>query len=93
MANNRMYLIHRPSGLGVSLGKRMVGPWYNAPDKNEMEMFYHHIFFNCDGSNDDFVLAVEDGRNSGCPDDWVPTEKTEGGFRVFKQLPGSEQDA
>ena len=28
MANNRMYLVHTPTGLAVFLGKRMAHGWY-----------------------------------------------------------------
>jgi hypothetical protein len=32
MANNRMYLVYKPTGRAVFLGKRMGQEWYGAPE-------------------------------------------------------------
>ena len=84
MANNRMFLIHKPSKLGIMLGKRMGWGWYNAPDKSEVERFYEYLSQNSEGSQDDFVLAMEDCTESNCFDRWRYTEEKVEGFRVFK---------
>jgi len=96
MANNRMFLIHKPSKLGIMLGKRLGWGWYGAPDKSEVERFYKYLSDNpesYDGSQDDFVLAMEDCTESNCFDDWRYTEQKVDGFRVFTYTcVGEEQD-
>ena len=84
MANNRMFLIHKPSCLGIMLGKRMASGWYKAPDQSELERFYRHLEYDQKGSQDDFSLAMEDCSESDCFDDWEYSGETVEGFRVFK---------
>ena len=71
MANNRMWLLHKPTGLAVMLGKRMAIGWYthNDPDMNK--------FFDAVGAadseiqQDHFCLAMEDCREApSCFNDW-----------------------
>jgi hypothetical protein len=62
MANNRMYLLHRPSGKAVYLGKRLGWGWYNVPDDLTMrvnELFRLVEEGEVDGSQDDFCIALE----------------------------------
>ena len=86
MANNRMWLIHKPSKLGVMLGKRMAWGWYAAPSPEYLEKFYDHIIRlledGLEGSQDDFILAQEDCSESSCFDNWKYGEKV-GSFRSF----------
>lgn len=66
MANNRLWLMHRPSGKAVCLGKRMGVGWYRPPDKATLEAFYQEIedLVFAEGQ-DDFILLQED--TSGAP--------------------------
>ena len=61
MANNRMFLVHLPTGLAVFLGKRMGHGWYTTDrctsaqilfDVLESQYFY--------AGQDDFAIALED---------------------------------
>lgn len=72
MANNYMWLVHRPSGLTCSLGKRLAREWYRPSIADKIEQFY----FDCyqwvminGGSQDDMMLVMED--RSEAP--WVGT--------------------
>ena len=79
-----MFLIHKPSKLGVMLGKNMGCIWHKAPEKDTLESFYEYIASKAEMNQDDFVLAMEDCENSSCFDDWIYTDKKEAGFRVFE---------
>ena len=59
MANNRMYLVYRPTNEGVYLGKRYGGVWFDAPlDLGEkLNSLFTHI--GVDGNNDEFRLRYE----------------------------------
>ncbi len=82
MANNRMWLVHRPSQLGISLGKRMGWGWYGAPEKELLEKFYSYLSENYEGQ-DDFVLLMEDSDGSTLSGDWDYANKKEHGFMKF----------
>lgn len=82
MADNRMWLIHRPTQLGIMLGKRMMNGWYGPPTQDESQRFFDYIN-EVSGSGDDFVLAMEDCRGSGCFDDWQYAPDFVAGFRKF----------
>ena len=86
MANNRMWLIHRPTKLGIMLGKRLGFGWYKPPETKELERFYEYLGKNIDSeqNQDDFVLAMEDCSNSLCFDNWDYTNTFIDGFRLFK---------
>ena len=58
MANNRMFLVHRPSGLAVFLGKRMGHGWYTTDRCASVQILFDAVE-NEDG-RDDFALAIED---------------------------------
>ena len=62
MANNRMYLVHKPSGLGVYLGKRMGYGWYDAPEDLGVKM--NDLFEECigEGNQDDFAIVMENAK-------------------------------
>lgn len=62
MANNRLWLVYRPSGKAVFLGKRMSEGWYHVPNdvKERIEALFAHVFERPDASQDDFMLAMEE---------------------------------
>lgn len=85
MADNRMFLIHRPSNLGILLGKRLGFPWYQSteddnPNETEVSKFLEYV----DAYDDDFVLALEEPGNELQFKDWKYTTELKDGFRVFK---------
>lgn len=43
MANNRLFLVHRPTGLAVFLGKRMLRGWYAIREDNPLNDFFDRI--------------------------------------------------
>lgn len=73
-----MFLIHRPSLLGIMLGKTYLDPWYKAPEASELERFYSYVYekFPC---SDDFVLFLENTNT-----EFLYTTEVENGFRVFQ---------
>jgi len=86
MANNRMFLIHKPTRLGVMLGKRMAWGWYKAPEQSELMRFFEYLENNPKESQDDFILAMEDCTESTCFDEWRYTSETVDGFTVFEYI-------
>jgi hypothetical protein len=69
MANNRMFLVYRPTGDCVSLGKRIGFGWSNDNVRNIKEkinrLFELAELAAVDGnsSQDDFAIALESGEN------------------------------
>jgi hypothetical protein len=64
MANNRMWILHRPSGRRVQLGRRMGFGWYGPEDMPAMNEFFQACEKESDAENqDDFVLELEDPPN------------------------------
>lgn len=68
MANQRMYLLHKPSGLTIKLGKRMYSaPYYMPPSKEELQAFFDAAFDyvgpNGWDGHDVFEIAYEDPPN------------------------------
>ena len=64
MANNRLFLVHKPTGYCLLIGKRMGYGWYNPLSKVEdkfTEFFEKSLE---EGDQDDFVLCIE------TEDDW-----------------------
>jgi len=70
MANNRMYLVHIPTGKQIKLGSRSGGPLYGKlPNNHDLEAFFH----DCanawnetgEGGWDDYRLEFEVGQNPG----------------------------
>jgi len=81
MADNRLFLIHQPSGLGVIIGKRHGADLYQK--NKDIDEFYkmiaHRSFL--EEELDDIVLFNEE-TNYGEP--WEYTMDFVGKFRVFK---------
>lgn len=75
MANNRMWLAHRPTGEAVYLGKRMGYGWYDATADlgARVEAFYQRCgAAGAHDSQDDFILVMEDARGApACTNNWV----------------------
>ena len=71
MANNRMYLFHAPTGVGIFLAKRMSYGWYTAEKEakdlqERLQNFFQFLEKDCDHTaenQDDFAILMED--NSG----------------------------
>lgn len=64
MANNRMYLVHVPSGLTVCIGKRMGGGWYMAAATGDrIAKLFDAAEAEIDGL-DNFAIAMEDDRDA-----------------------------
>ena len=85
MANNRMFLMHRPSGLAVYLGKRMAWGWYGTPEniaENIKNLFDVSIDETCKPSDqDDFCIAMEDSSELMHVDaDWTHCEPVDNGL-------------
>lgn len=86
MANNRMFLIHRPTKLGIMLGKRVGWGWYEPPSKDRLQKFYDCTIecLSWEGHQDDFILAMEDCSGSSCFGDWTYTGEEVDGFGLFE---------
>ena len=71
MANNRMFLVYRPTGDAVFLGKRMGWGWYGTPKdvaESIAALFEKAEKAAGEGakrglSQDDFAIALESGGN------------------------------
>ncbi len=65
MANNRMYLLHRPSGLAAYLGKHMGAGWYTSKGtRKRVEALFDRAWDwsvdnGVEGINEDFCVAME----------------------------------
>ena len=63
MVKNRLYLVHRPTGHAVLLGKRGDVGWFTTDP--QLGLLVNSFFHNCEkklpigGDQDDFVLAME----------------------------------
>lgn len=66
MANNRLWLVHRPTGAAVCLGKRMAHGWYmNRSDIDERIMeFWEECWTDTLEDQDDFALVLEDAEHA-----------------------------
>lgn len=60
MANNRLFLVHGPSGLGVMLGKRLGWGWKDAASVDELQALFDKVAEGgYEGHQDDFRLIFE----------------------------------
>jgi len=87
MANNRMYLVHIPSGKAVFIAKRMSGGWYESQDniKRDIDIFLNSIKEDENETQDHICIAME---NSGCKyvlTDWS-FKKSEDGKLQFDSI-------
>ena len=67
MANNRMYIVFKPTGDKVYLGKRMGWGWYdvpkNLPEKLEQLFQVAETCLEDNFHQDDFAIGMEDPLN------------------------------
>lgn len=77
MANNRMFLVHRPTGIGIMLGKHMGRGWYSEPKEGELRVFYEYLEHNHEQPNNLF-LGMEDPENNLCVEIDYTREKVDG---------------
>ena len=68
MANNRMFLVYRPTGDAVFLGKRLGRGWYGTREdlaERIAELFHRAESAAAEGalSQDDFGIALEVGEH------------------------------
>lgn len=61
MANNRMFLIHQPTGLAIIIGKHMGWGWYNPPEQDTLQAFYARVEDESgnEAEMEDFCLGME----------------------------------
>jgi hypothetical protein len=61
MANNRIYLVFRPTKEAVYLGKRMDSGYYNVPDdiQERLQQLFEHAEGALTLKQDDFCVALE----------------------------------
>jgi hypothetical protein len=63
MVKNRLYLVHRPTGQAVLLGKRGDAGWFTTD--RHLGLLVNSFFHRCEkqlpagGEQDDFVLAMD----------------------------------
>lgn len=75
MANNRMFLVHEPSGIGLMLGKVLGQEWYKPPEQERFQEFYDYIYTTFGYGQEDFILVTESSEN------WACLHETSLGFR------------
>jgi hypothetical protein len=63
MANNYLFLVYRPTGRAIQIGKRMGFGWYTHNDEDvNLKQFYsecEQAAIDLDADQDDFVLVKE----------------------------------
>jgi hypothetical protein len=70
MANNRMYLIHRPTGKTITIAKQYGIGWSvgHEPSLSErLEKFFQDLESQMHDGDSDFVLALESDINNQAP--------------------------
>ena len=64
MANNRMWLVHKPSGERVLIGKRMAIGWYHTASNEKLGAMIKVFLERCElfrfEEQDSFTLELED---------------------------------
>ena len=98
MANNRMLLIHRPTGLAIVLAKHMGGGWYKAPEQDALEELYGRVAkeTSTEADMEDFCLGMEscDADTPYVKTDWGAYNRDEHDSRLLRlDIPEGEQQA
>jgi len=79
MADNRIFLLHEPSGVALCLGKRYFGSgWTTTLKTTDLSRFFKWLNENQDlGAEDDLIIAMESqgGADIKVFTDWVYTFK------------------
>lgn len=75
MADNRMFLVHVPSGRMLLLGKMYDTDlrWYHPDDDNPTNKFFQSVrddLFWCGAEESDFALAMEESDKPYVLTDW-----------------------
>lgn len=95
MANNRMWLLHKPTGKAVFLGKRMGDQWYGTPEDVAamIAILFETSYSDQYIGNDNFCLAME--QCSGAPnafDGWRYTSMGENPITTL-EVSGEKKEA
>jgi hypothetical protein len=70
MANNRMYLVHVPSGLATSIGKRM-DKWNARCSIDSIQQLFDTVELEYGDMGDDYAIALEDANGATlATDEW-----------------------
>ena len=65
MANDRLFLRHKPSGISIMLGKHLNCGWYQGKEKGTIQNYFDYLFKNYEFREDlskepyEFELAYE----------------------------------
>lgn len=71
MADNRLWLVNRRTGIAIMLGKSLGWGWYDPPTKERFMAFFDCLEKHAPDSIDDFVLAIENAkRTPSATDNW-----------------------
>ena len=83
MANNRMLLVHRPTGIALLIAKRYF-EWYPVAESADLDTFFDTVFKSENPLSDDFGLYLEDARDAPlCSDDFAYSEPIQGKVRYL----------
>jgi hypothetical protein len=94
MANNRMFLLHKPTGKAVMLAKRFDEGWYVKDFEltHTLALLFSDAFNSGEGL-DDWALAMEDCQMAPTAfSDWQYT-KDNGLIRTLKITSGGDENA
>ena len=85
MANNRMFLVHTPTGLAAKLGNRMGYGWYIRNQPEEIGDGIEKLFAQLEsdeypGGQDQFEIIMEDGTESPSTKSFVYGDAREDGL-------------
>ena len=81
MADNRLFLVHRPTNRAVMLGKRMLEGWYNHPTQKDLEEFFSVTKIY---DQDDFILVIENAHSAPClSDDFEYGKDKDGNVLIY----------
>lgn len=72
MANNRMWIVHRPTGVCQILAKRMAVGWYHPHHWDGLGEFWTYLEDYADSQDD--LLLVHEGCFWGTGTSQMPTE-------------------
>lgn len=82
-----MFLVHRPTGLAVGLGKRMGWGWYRGNEGEDLGALVSRLYdvlereHSYEWKQDDFAIALEDASGASLAlKDWRYGEKREDGL-------------
>ena len=60
MANNRIFLLHIPTGYGIFVGKHLSNHWYFPESTNlSVNINYFYDLIDCDEKDTELILITE----------------------------------